>query len=276
LRQVNVTARGGRYDARMSQGTDIRAPGPPGRRAVFAAIALYLVWTLATWLLEGRIDTFGRPGAVADRLIYTGVANMLVGLVGAGLAIRVGGLGQSAFGANAPSPLWIAIGLALGLGLYFGQGAPSADPVVLLNASAQVLVVSAAEVTVCWGVAAASLRRVIGGPRWLAALVAAAVGSLLFGLYHFAHSAPFNQPGMVAFLAGVGLLTGAFHLVSRDIYATIAFHNCLGVYGVVQALSASGGIDAFRSLQPPLLITALAGIAVLAATDALIVRRSRP
>ena len=244
-------------------------------KPVMAAFALYLLWSMATWLLEGRIDTFARPDAVADRLIYTGVANMLIGLVGAGLVIRYVGAWREGGGRNAPSPLWIGIGLALGLGLYFGQGAPSADPVVLLNAYAQVFVVSAAEVMVCWGVVSGSLRRAIGGPAWLAAIGAAVIGSLLFGLYHFAHSAPFNQPGMVAFLSVIGLLTAGFYLASGDIYATIAFHNFLGVYGVVQALSASGGIAAFRSLQVPLILTALAALALLAAVDVLLLRRTR-
>ena len=38
------------------------------RNAVVAALALYLVWALATWFLEGRIETLLRPEAIADRL----------------------------------------------------------------------------------------------------------------------------------------------------------------------------------------------------------------
>ena len=35
----------------------------------------------------------------------------------------------------------------------------------------------------------------------------------------------------------------AHFFLSRDIYATIVFHNFLGVFGVVQALAASGRLE---------------------------------
>ena len=48
---------------------------------------------------------------------------------------------------------------------------------------------------------------------------------------------------MVALLTGVGFVTSAFFFLSRDIYATIVFHNFLGVFGVAQALAASGRLE---------------------------------
>jgi hypothetical protein len=98
----------------------------------------------------------------------------------------------------------------------------------------------------------------------------------LFGLYHFAHSAPFNTLGMVALLSIVGLVTSAFFFMVRDIYATIAFHNFLGMFGVVQALAASGQLDAFTALQPPLLIMAAATIGVLWLSDRTLLRGRQP
>jgi membrane protease YdiL (CAAX protease family) len=47
-----------------------------------------------------------------------------------------------------------------------------------------------------------ALRRWNG---WGAGVVASIVASVLFGVYHFAHSAPFNEVRMVLFLAGIGL-----------------------------------------------------------------------
>ena len=72
--------------------------------------------------------------------------------------------------------------------------------------------------------------------------------SVLF--HHFAHSTPFNTIGMVALLTGVGFVTSAFFFLSRDIYATIVFHNLPGVFGVVQALAASGRLETLDSKQP--------------------------
>lgn len=46
-----------------------------------AAVGVYATWTAVTWFLEGRIQTSLRPEAVADRLIYTGVANLLIGSI---------------------------------------------------------------------------------------------------------------------------------------------------------------------------------------------------
>ena len=97
----------------------------------------------------------------------------------------------------------------------------------------------------------------------LAWLPAALAASVLFGLYHFAHSSPFSTIPMVALLTGVGFVTSAFFFLSRDIYATIVLHNFLGVFGVVQALAASGRLETLNSLQPTLIGMAAATAVVL-------------
>ncbi|WP_159593819.1 CPBP family glutamic-type intramembrane protease [Chelativorans xinjiangense] len=251
------------------------------RNAVIWAFALYIVWTAATWFLEGRIHTLLRPEAVADRLIYVVVANLVIGIVGAllvlKLAISSGGAKRehTGFGSRSPSIPWIVVGIALGLALYFVQGAPSTNPMVILNAYAQVFVVSVAEVLVCWALVGGVLQGAFGGSRWTSAAVAAVIASVLFGIYHFAHSPPFDTIGMVALLTAVGLLTSAFFFASRDVYATIAFHNFLGVYGVVQALVAADKLGGFAAPRVPLLATAIVSLLILIAADVLIVRRSQ-
>jgi hypothetical protein len=243
------------------------------------ALALFAGWTLATWLLEGRIETFLRPEAAMDRAVYAIIANMLIGIVAAIAAARwLIGRGSltriaSGFGPSAPSAVRMIIGLSLGLALYVIQGAPSLHPIVLINAFAQVLVVSAAEVLVCWAVVGATIESLLKPRGRLVSLIgAAAMASLLFGAYHFAHSPPFNTVSMVALLTVVGLATSAFFFISRDVYATILFHNFLALFGVVRALAASGELDAFAAVQPPLLMTALAAVAVLALSDRLLLR----
>ena len=56
-------------------------------QAVAPAFGLFAVWTLATYLLEARFGTFLRPDATT-RFVYTVVANVLIGTVGAALVIR--------------------------------------------------------------------------------------------------------------------------------------------------------------------------------------------
>jgi hypothetical protein len=261
------------------------------RNAIASALALFVVWTAATWFLEGRIQTLLRPEAVISRLIYVVVANFLIGIVGTSLVLRLAfasaGTNQSntGFGARAPSVIWIPVGIALGLALYLVQGAPSYDPIVIFNVYAQVFAVSVAEVLVCW----AAVGGVLWGAfsesqwlkdaagqysRWIATLLAAVIASTLFGLYHFGHSPPFNTIGMVTLLTLIGLWTSAFLFISRDVYATIAFHNFLGVFGVVQALANADQIGTFSTLQLPLLGTAIVALLALIAADVFVIRRA--
>ena len=228
-----------------------------GVRIISSSIGLWLLWTLTTWWLEGRIGTFRRPDAVTDRLIYTVVVNIVIGVVGTAFLLRhlLGGnaarMKQVGFGPLRRTAIWAPVGLALGLGLYFGQGAPSTEPVVVLNAYAQVFVVSMAEVVVCWALVGGMVALEIGGSRWTSIPLAVVVASLLFGIYHFAHSAPFNAVGMVVFLSVIGLVTSAFFFLSRDVYATILFHNFLGVFGVIQALAAAQNISTSKHRRCP-------------------------
>lgn len=253
---------------------------PASRSGIAWALGLWALWTAATWWFEGRIGTFARPDAVRDRLVYTGIANILIGVLGSAVLLRHLARCDPRVPARAGFADWrrtvvcAPLGFAIGLALYFGQGAPSTDPVVLLNAYAQVFVVSLAEVLVCWSVVGATTALAIGAPDWIALPLAAVVASLLFGVYHFAHSPPFHTVPMVAFLAAVGLVTSAVFFVLRDIYGTILFHNFLAVFGVVRALAAQDTLAAFRSLQVPLLATALLALAILILCDRLVVRRA--
>ena len=230
--------------------------------------------------LEGRIATFLRPEAAIDRLTYAVIANLMIGIVGGILILRLmlnwEWLRREAAGFGSPvrTTIALAAGLALGLAFYALSGGPTANPVVITNAFAQVIVVSAAEVIVCWAVVGSVLEAASRnlGPV-IAAGVAAVIASALFGIYHFAHSAPFDTIGMVAFLSVIGLVTSLFFLVSRDVYGTIVFHNFLGVLGVTNALAATDRLQVMNELQPWLLATAAVTLLVLAVSDRFIIRR---
>jgi len=241
-------------------------------RALVFALALYLLWVLVTYLLEGRILTLQRPEATGARLAYALVANIFIGIGGSALVIRLlsnsGELSarQAGFRGLQHAGVAVVIGAVLGLVIYALQGAPSFNPVVFLNAYAQVLVVSVAEVLVCWAVVGSlshSLLQAQGQGRWVSVILAAIVASVLFGVYHFAHSPPFNTIGLVVFLTVIGLLTSLFFFVSRDVYGTIAFHNFLGIFGVISALDASGNLASFERPVGSLLVMAVVTIAAL-------------
>ena len=94
------------------------------------------------------------------------------------------------------------------------------------------------------------------------------IPALLFGLYHLAHSPPFNSLQMVGLLTVVGTVTGVFYLISRDVYGTIVLHNFLALFGVLQAVQQSVGLEAYEQPRMPLLLTGLAAVAVLAGSHA--------
>jgi membrane protease YdiL (CAAX protease family) len=95
----------------------------------------------------------------------------------------------------------VVIGGTLGFVLYVLQGAPTLNPVVIINAFAQVLVGSIAEVLVCWAVVGSLARAILrdGRGRWVSVILAALIASVLFGVFHFAHSPPFNTVALAAF-----------------------------------------------------------------------------
>ncbi len=238
--------------------------------ALFSALVLYGLWTVATYLLEGRLRTLLRPKATRLRLAYNAVANMLIGLLLAGWVLRVlvehNGFDPSRAGFAGPLHALIAVGVALLLGLVFLfiQKLPSRHPIVLLNGFAQVWIVSSAEVMVCWAVVGAveeARLKAINMP--VPAVLAAVVAAFLFSLYHVGHSPPFNTIPMIAKLMVVGLATSAFFFVSRDIYGTLVFHNFLALFGVVTSLGQAGVLHRYEKPIPPLLITAAVSLVLL-------------
>lgn len=248
-----------------------------GAQAAVTALGLFAVWTLATYLLEARVGTFLRPDTT-NRFIYTVVANMLIGTIGSALVIRAivrrAALPRvAAYGVAKPLRIIVLVPFAAVLaGLFLvGQELPTSDPVILANACAQVLVVSIAEVVVCWALFGAVLRNALGSGGGSAA-IAVVAAALVFGLYHFAHSPPFNTIGMVLLLSVVGVATGIFFFLGGDLYSTIVLHNAFAIRGVMQALAESGNLEQYATPQLPLIATAIAAVLVLAIADVVLIR----
>lgn len=246
------------------------------RHAAVVAFGLFLAWTVATYVLEGRIHTLLRPDAALDRAVYVFVANLAIGTGGALYLVRrlhaAGALAlrRVGFRSAGHSSIAVIVGIASGSAAYALQSPPTMDPIVILNGFAQVLGVSVAEVLVCWvlvgGTVEAALR-----PRGRPVSVglAIATASVLFGVYHFAHSPPFDTLAMVVLLAVVGVATGLFFFLSRNVYGTIAFHNFLGVLGVLRALDRAGELESYAVPRVPLLLTGLVAAGLLVSLHAL-------
>jgi hypothetical protein len=250
-------------------------------RPLILAVTLYAAWTAATYLLEGRPRTLLSPEATGLRIVYTLVANLLFGLGGAALLLGwLGGAHRVAPSAAGFQPrrragAMILVGLVAGAVVYAAQAPAWRSPTVLVNGFLQVLPVSAAEVVVCWSVTSAAI-----GAAWpsLEAKRARAIGlvpgALLFGMYHIAHSPPFNTPGMIAMLTAVGVVTGLVFLLTADVYASVAFHSFLGLHGVLDALDDSGRLEPYGHWQAHLVLMAAVTLAALVGVHAA-ARRAR-
>ena len=234
------------------------------RAAVRNAFFIYVAWIVATYLLEGMPGTLVRPEAVGLRLAYAVVANLGIGIllplwILRGFVRRGWGTAEDfGFSARGRTAVSVAGGAAAGYALFALAQAEPVHPLVVLNSFAQVWVVSVAEIAVCWGLVGATLY--VALRRWSRAGaygIATIAASVLFGVYHFAHSAPFNEVRMVIFLTGIGLVTSLWWFASRDVYGTAVFHNFFGVTGVLAALKAGGLVPDQPTPAVPLLVTAV-------------------
>jgi hypothetical protein len=250
---------------------------PKRPAAVLCAGLVYLVWTVATYLLEGRIDLLQQP-TVAGRYAYIMIANVLIGTIGAVLIIRSmlisRGVTLVQIGFRSLGRTLLTLAMAVGVGnVYLFLLRPATTPLlVIVNGFAQVLTVSIAEVVVCWalvGVCFELLAKSKG--KFCSMTVGVIAATVFFSVYHIGHSAPFNQIKMMLILLIPGIATSLFYVICREIYATIVFHNFQGTVGVISNLANPETLN--RPLYPLYFLMFLAIVTFIVA-DILLVRRT--
>jgi hypothetical protein len=221
---------------------------PQIKKVITYSISVYFLWVITTYLLEGRILTLLRPEAAVDRIVYTVIANFLMGIIIACWVLRsslVSGfvsVEQIGFRSLRYTLAAVVTAGVIGFILFIVQNPPSSNPVVIMNVYAQVLTVSVAEVVVCWAVIGASFESLARNEGKIISLLAGILAaSFSFGIYHFAHSPPFN--------------------------------HTLALFGVMQALEKSGNLVAYSQPIYPLIAMAFISVIILAASDILFIRR---
>lgn len=275
-------------------------------KLILISISVYVVWTFATYILEGRVNLLQRVEPIS-RIEYAVIANILVGTIFAFMILRSSLRAnfvtskQLGFQSLRSIPILVAIAIAIGFVLFLtsSPAAESTNAIVIANMFAQTLPTSIAEVVVCWAVVGtvfeslvrskmrgkddlnskkgailhldgiAIRRRKVTTVSLLSLIVGGIMSIVLFGVYHFAHSPPFNQLHMVLFLMIPAILTSVFYFIGREIYSTITIHNFLALIGVL------GGIDITALTQPhyPIMIIALVSIVVLITSDIFLIRK---
>lgn len=233
---------------------------------IIIALAVYAAWVASTYILEGRINLLQTVDPVG-RITYVAIGNIAIGTVFSALAIRY--LIRSNFVrprqvglSKSKSRTAIVLGAAtVGIfALFAVQNPRTLEPIVVFNVFMQALPVSTAEVMVCWALIGSSFEsqsRKRG--RVTSIVVGAIIASVLFGVYHYAHSPPFNQTRVVLFLMLPSIATAIIYFVGRDIYAAIIVQNFMGIVGVMANLP---NLEVYR--QPMIAIYALSAVSVAA------------
>jgi hypothetical protein len=145
---------------------------------------------------------------------------------------------------------------------------------VVFNVYMEVLPVSIAEVVVCWAVIGTSFeslakRKISNNNNAISILIEAVVASILFGVYHFAHSPPFNEANMVLFLMIPTIAPSVVYFIGRDIYAAIIIQNFLGIFGVMQTID----LQAYSQPLFQMYVLTIPAIAALIVANIIVVRK---
>lgn len=240
---------------------------PSALKLIAIALSLYIVWVATTYILEGRIHLFQKVDPIG-RITYVVIANIAIGTVLSAIAIRYLlkaqfvkpeqlGLNKSRLRTAAI----IASAAAGGLALFMLQNPRTTEPIIVVNVFMQALPVSIAEVMVCWALIGSSFESLTKnqnkGRAVSSVLIGAVAASVLFGVYHYAHSPPFNQTSIVLFLMFPSIATAVTYFLGRDIYAAVIVQNFMGIFGVIANLPA---LEPFR--QPMVSIYALSAVSV--------------
>src|SRR5918994_371827 len=276
-------------------------------RLILLSISVYIIWTFATYFFEGRVNLLQRVDPIG-RIEYAVVVNILIGTIFAFIMLRPSlrarfvTTKQLGFQSRRRILTLVVIAIVIGFVLFLTSNplAGSMNATVIVNIFAQTLPTSIAEVVVCWAVVGTVFESIVrskmhgkgDNPNWkngtelhlnwtsirrkvttisvFSLIVGSIVSIVLFGVYHIAHSPPFNQPNMVLFLMIPAILTSVFYFIGREIYSTITIHNFLALIGV------SGSIDVTGLTQPlyPVIIIAFISVLVLIASNVFVVRRT--
>lgn len=253
-------------------------------KALLISLSIYVAWVIATYVLEGRIDLLLRFDPVG-RILYVTIANIIIGTILAFWALRymlsLGFISQEQLGFRKSAVRTAAVIIASavgGLAIFLLQNPASTHPMVVFNVYMQVLPVSIAEVVVCWAVIGTSFeslakRKVVSNKnnnKAIPILIGAVVASVLFGVYHFAHSPPFNEVNMVLFLMIPAIAPSVVYFLGRDIYGAIIIQNFLGIIGVMQAID----LQAYSQPLFQMYVLTIPAIAALIVANMIVVRKS--
>lgn len=250
-------------------------------KLIAIALSIYIIWVVATYLLEGRIHLFQKVDPIG-RMTYVVIANIAIGTVLSAIAIRYLLKAQlvkpEQLGLNKSrirTAVVITSAAAGGLALFMLQNPRTLEPIVVFNVFMQALPVSIAEVMVCWALIGSSFESIAKNNnkrKIMSVIVGGIAASVLFGVYHYAHSPPFNETSIVLFLMLPSIATAVTYFLGRDIYAAVIVQNFMGIFGVIANLPA---LEPFRQPMVPIYVLSAVSVAVLVISVSVTLKRTQ-
>ncbi len=251
-------------------------------KLIAIALSIYVIWVAATYILEGRIHLLQKVDPIG-RKTYVVIANIAIGTVLSAIAIRYLmrtqlvkpeqlGLNKSRLRTAAI----ITLAAAGGLILFLLQNPRTTEPIVVFNVFMQALPVSIAEVMVCWTLIGSSFESLAKNKstrkKIMSVIVGAVAASVLFGVYHYAHSPPFNQTTVVLFLMLPSIATAITYFLGRDIYAAVIVQNFMGIFGVIGSLP---NLEVYRQPMVPIYALSAVSVAAIIISVSVILKRTQ-
>jgi ABC-type uncharacterized transport system permease subunit len=129
---------------------------------------------------------------------------------------------------------------------------------------------------VCWALIGASFESLAknnnNNSRIVSSVIVGAVAaSVLFGIYHYAHSPPFNHTNMVLFLMLPSIASAVTFFLGRDIYATVIVQNFMGIVGVLSGLP---NLEVYKQPMVPIYALSAISIAALVIAVSLMIKKT--
>jgi hypothetical protein len=212
-------------------------------RLLIIPIAIYTVWMLETFLLEGSRNLFVHFDP-EDLFLYTLLACIITGIIVPMVCIR------KAFISGAVNMFQIGFRslrrtiLTGILTCIFGYGAViifspfGTDRLMFANAFLLLLPGAIASVMICWVLIGTHIQAFIrSGGAIISLLLGIIVTAMLFGMIPFSSFPTFMQQNTFLLFVGIGTITGLFFFAVRDVYATTIVVGGFSVFAYADRIS---------------------------------------
>ena len=231
---------------------------------ILVPLAIYVVWLIETFLLEGNQHTFSRFSP-ANLLTYTVIVCIITGIIIPILIVRKSfrsgdvNMFQIGFRSTRRTLAACACTALAGYMAVLLAGPPGPDRFAFAVSFLLLLPTAIASVMVCWVLVGTHLQTSARSGGSLVTIPAGVVvTAILFGLTALVHSIGSQPRSLVPLFIGAGFLAALFYFAVRDVYsASIAV-------ALMSTFIAMSGIDPKYLVMPFPWVVLSASLAIAA------------